>query len=86
MQRSADYEPADRPIRWYEFALCLVTQLLVFACRWTPNPLLEYTAIASTTALMATALWKLLLPPRLSATRCAFVLIGLIGIVLLFLP
>ncbi len=81
--RSQEFEPADRPVQLYESLLCLLAQGLVFASRATHAPLVERRAGAAIALLLIMSLWKLLLPPRVSATRCAFLLIGLICIVVL---
>lgn len=81
-QRQA-FEPAERPVQIYESALCFATQLLAFATLWTHNRLVEIVAASAVALLLAMSLWKLLSPPRLSATRCAFLLIGIVCIALL---
>jgi hypothetical protein len=73
-------------MRLYELVLCLGAQLLVFAELWTHYRAAELAATASVALVIAVSVWKLLAPPRLSVTRCAFVLIGLICVVLLFMP
>jgi hypothetical protein len=80
------FEPADRPVRWQESLLCLVTQLLTFLATWTHSPVAQTVAYVSILALMGLSLWLLLAPPRFSATRCAFIMCGLFCLVLLLEP
>lgn len=84
MERHEPYEPADRPVRFYELALCLVIQLLLLVEQRTQSYPLELATALSLALLLALSLWKLLVPPRFSATRSAFVLVSLIGLFLLF--
>jgi hypothetical protein len=81
-----DYEPADRPVKFYEFLLCIMTQALVGVGRYLHIAPAMPAAIMSIALLMAISLWKLLVPPRFSATRGAFLLAGVICIALLFPP
>jgi hypothetical protein len=57
--------------------------LLLFARQGRHDLALGLVVAASIALLMGMSLWKLLVPPRFSATRCAFILIGLLSIVLL---
>ena len=84
MERHEPYEPADRPVRFYELALCLVIQLLLLVEQRTQSYPLKLATALSLALLLALSLWKLLVPPRFSATRSAFVLVSLIGLFLLF--
>ena len=85
-QRHEQFEPADKPVQFYELALCLVAQLVVFASLGTHNHVFELTATASVASLLALSLWKLFVPPRFSATRGAFVLISVLCVVVLGAP
>lgn len=84
-QRHEPYEPADRPVRFYEIALCLVTQILMLVEQRTQSHLLEMAAASSLAVLLVLSLRKLLVPPRYSATRTVFVLVSIIGLFLLFM-
>lgn len=84
-RRREDYEPADRPVRFYESLLSIVTLLLVLAALYTHFSAAMPAAAASITVLMVVSLWKLLTPPRFSATRGGFVVACLIFIVVLSL-
>lgn len=85
-QQGEEFEPVDKPVRFYETLLCFTAQLLIFGALETHYRAAELAATASVALLLAVSLWKLLVPPRLSVTRCAFVCIGLICVVLLFVP
>jgi hypothetical protein len=85
-------EPIDRPVQWYELALLVIAELLAAAAlgdvpqlpsQAAHSRIVEIAAITAAAVLLVVSLWKLLLPPRLSATRGAFVVIGLISIYLL---
>lgn len=85
-QRHEEYEPADKPVRLYEYVLCAAPQVLWFVWQGTHSPITRLGAVVAIVLLLAVSLWKLLIPPRFSATRCAFVLLALIGIVLVVHP
>jgi hypothetical protein len=80
---SVPYEPTDRPVRFYELVVCFVAQVLLLAEQKTHSQGVELAAMSSFALLLALSLWKLLVPPRYSTTRCAFVLIGVLCLVLL---
>jgi hypothetical protein len=85
-QQRDDFEPVDKPVMWYETVLCLAAQLLALAALSTHYRAVELAAAAWLALLIALSLWKLVVPPRLSATRCAFVFAGLIWLFLLWHP
>lgn len=81
-QPHEEFEPADKPVRWYENVLCAIMQALWFLYIFTHVPVARLGTVVAIGLSLAVSLWKLLFPPRLSATRCAFVLIAILGIVL----
>lgn len=86
-----DYEPVDKPVRFYEYLLCLVALSLLIAAGWTQSRAAEIAAAASFALLIVVSLWNLLAPPRLSLTRCGFLFVGLwcggvMGAILCFAP
>ncbi len=83
MLQDEDLGPVDKPVRPYEIALCIAALLLVGAALRAHFPAAEFTGMALVVLLIASSLWKLLVPPHLSETRCAFVLIGLLCLSLL---
>ena len=85
-QQREDFEPVDKPMRLYETVLFLAAQVLAIAALSTHSRAVELVAVASLALLIALSLWKLLVPPRLSATRCAFVFAGLLWLYLLWHP
>jgi hypothetical protein len=66
--------------------LFLAVQLLAIAALSIHAYAVELAAAASMALLIALSLWMLLVPSRLSATRCAFVLAGIIYRFLLWHP
>jgi hypothetical protein len=85
-QQRNDFEPVDKPLRFYETGLCLAAQLPAFVALRTHNPSVELAAAVSMALLIALSLWKLVMPPRFSATRVAFVFVGLLYLFLLWNP
>lgn len=83
-QQGERFEPVDKPVRLYESLLNGAAQLLTFAFLWTHYQLWQLVATVAVAVLMGVALWKLLAPPRFSATRGAFVFTGLLCLVLLY--
>ncbi len=79
-----EFEPADKPVRFYETMLCATADALLFVDRLADTRVVELAATAPAVVLIAVSLWRLLVPPRFSVTRCAFVLVGLLCLVLLF--
>src|SRR5262249_4418106 len=77
-QQRKDVEPIDNPVRLYDIGLCAAAQLLTFAAQSTHSRAVELAAAASLVLLIALSLWTLLVPPRYSATRVAFVFVGLL--------
>lgn len=79
-----EFEPADRPVRAYETLLCMAVNAALFSVYWWhPRPAEIITAVLAC-ILIVVALVKLLLPkPRFSATRGAYVFLGLLALVLL---
>ena len=60
-----------------------MAQVLLLAEQKTHSQGVELAAMSSFALLLALSLWKLLVPPQYSATRCAFVLISILCLVLL---
>jgi cell division protein FtsW (lipid II flippase) len=85
-ERPGEFEPADRPVQWYETAVCIAAQFLTFLSLGAHNRVVELAAGACIALLVIMSLWKLLVPPRFSATRGAFVLLSLICVWLLIHP
>jgi hypothetical protein len=85
-QQREDFEPVDKAVRLYEMGLCLAAQLLANAAMSTHSRAVKLAAVASMVLLIALSLWKLLVPPRFSATRGAFVFVGLLWLFLLWNP
>lgn len=82
-QRREEFEAADKPVRFYETALCFVAQVLFFARVWTRSTVFALPAATAFALLIVISLLKLLVPPRLSATRCAFIWISILALVVL---
>jgi hypothetical protein len=85
-QQHEDFEPVDKPVRLYETVLFLAAQLLAIVALSTHSRAVELAAVALLALLTALTLWKLVVPPRLSATRCAFVFASLLWLFLLWHP
>ena len=83
-QQGERYEPLDKPIRFYEKLLNVAAQWLTFAFLWTHYQAWQLVATVTVAVLMGVSLWKLLAPPRYSATRIVFVIAGLMCLVLLY--
>ena len=83
-QQGERSEPIDKPVRFYESLLNIAAQLLTFAFLWAHYQLWQLVATVAVAVLMGVALWKLLLPPRFSAKRSAFVVAGLLCLFLLY--
>ena len=80
-----EYEPVGRPVRPYENWLGFAAGLLWMAGLWTHYSTLALSAAASILLLIALSLWTRLVLPRFSVTRCAFIIVGLYRLVVLFL-
>lgn len=79
-----EFEPADRPVRAYETLLCMAMNAALFSVYWWHVRPAEVIAGVLACILIVVALVKLLLPrPRFSATRGAYVFLGLLALVLL---
>lgn len=83
-QQGERFEPTDRPVRLYEYLLNGAAQLLTFVLLWTHLQTWRLVATVTVAALLGVALWKLLAPPRYSATWGAFVVCGLMCMILLY--
>jgi hypothetical protein len=77
-------EPADKPVRFYENVLFVLSQLLWIASDYTGVLAVELVGAGVVAILTAVSVWKLLVPPRLSTTRGAYVVAGLVDGFLLF--
>jgi hypothetical protein len=64
-----EYEPVDKPVRFYEAGLCFGAQLLMLAAMATHYPAVDLAAATSAILLIALSLWKLVVPPRFSVMR-----------------
>ncbi len=82
-RQRGELEPVDKPVRLYEIGLLFVVAALYIAAMLTHHPATELAGAAATGLLIATCLWNLFVPPRFSATRCAFLCIGLVYLFLL---
>ncbi len=80
------FEPVDKPVKWQEFLLCFITQFLTYWATQTHSPVAQTAALVSVAVLMGISLWLLLAPPRFSATRGSFILVGLLCLLLLLDP
>jgi hypothetical protein len=78
-QRRDAFEPVDKPVKFYESMLLYTAEVLWLAAVFTHSRVAEIAAAASLALLIAVSLWKLLMPPRLSVTRCVSVFVGLYG-------
>ena len=85
-ERRDPFEPTDRPVQFYEYLVCLSSQLLLFAWEHTSIRGFWLGSFAAVALLVGMSLWKLLLPPRFSATRGAYIVVSAIAMVLLFSP
>jgi hypothetical protein len=83
-QQGEEFEPIDKPVRFYENLLNVATQLPTFAFVWTHYQPWQLVATFAAAVLMGVSLWKLLAPPRFSATRCVFVVVGLLCLFMLY--
>ncbi len=78
------YEPADRPVRIFEYALFVALDLAAFAAFIWPNRPVIILAFAIAAATLLLSAVRLLLPsPRYSLTRAAFLVISLLVLVML---
>jgi hypothetical protein len=81
---SKPFEPVNKPVQMHELLLNVATQLLTLVYLWTRIPTWRLVATTVVALLLGLSLWKLLVPPRFSATRVAYVIWGLICLALLY--
>lgn len=84
-QQRSQFEPVDKPVRLYEVGALFVAGAMYIVALLTQYRAIELAAVAAESLLIITCVWNLLAPPRFSVTRCAYLCIGLVCLILLLL-